>query len=158
MAESFRLHVVSPEGEIVDVRVVEVTAPGIYGQFGVLPRHTRFMTALGVGELRYRQVSGEEGLLVVAGGFAEVTPEGVNVLAQTAEDAAQIDVARAEAALRRAQQRLEKPDAETDIERASLSVERSLARLAVARDRGVKSARTTIQTTEAPIPGEDQGE
>lgn len=158
MTESFRLHVVTPDGEIVDARVVEVTAPGIYGQFGVLPRHTRFMTALGVGELRYREVSGAEGLLAVAGGFAEVTPEGVNVLAQTAETAASVDVARAEAALRRAQQRLEKPDTGTDIERASVSIERSLTRLAVARDRGVKAARTTIQTTEQPIPGEERRE
>lgn len=141
---------------MVDACVVEVTAPGIHGQFGVLPRHARFMTALGVGELRYRGETGEEGLLAVAGGFAEVTPEGVNVLAQTAEDAAQIDTARAEAALRRAQQLLAHPAADTDIERASLSVERSLLRLSVAKDRGVKGARTTIQTTEMPIPGEER--
>lgn len=156
MAESFRLHVVTPEGEMVDARVVEVTAPGIYGQFGVLPRHARFMTALGVGELRYRDEAGKEGLLAVAGGFAEVTPEGVSVLAQTAEDAAQIDIERAEAALRRAQQRLASPDADLDLERATLSVERSLLRLSVAKDRGVKAGRTTIETIEMPIPGEER--
>lgn len=156
MAESFRLHVVSPDGEIVDARVVEATVPGIYGQFGVLPRHARFMTALGVGELHYREESGTEGRLAVAGGFAEVTPDGLNVLAQTAEDAAKIDIARAEAALRRAQQRLEKPSSETDIQRASLAIERSLTRLAIARDRGVKAGRTSIHTTEMPIPGEER--
>jgi len=158
MADSFRLHIVTPEGEILDDQVVEMTAPGIQGEFGVLPGHARFMTALGIGELRYRQASGGEGRLVVAGGFAEVEAEGVSVLAQTAEDAERIDVARAEAALRRAQQRLEAPEQEVDVERATLAVERSLARLRVAQARGVKSARTQITTTEMPIPGESSDE
>ena len=158
MAESFRLHIVTPDGEILDDQVVEMTAPGIHGEFGVLPGHARFMTALGIGELRYREASGGEGMLVIAGGFAEVEAEGVSVLAQTAEDAQKIDVARAEAALRRAQQRLETPEQGVDIERATMAVERSLARLRVAKARGVKSSRTQITTTEMPIPGESSDE
>lgn len=158
MADSFRLHIVTPEGEILDQQVVEMTAPGIRGEFGVLPGHARFMTALGVGELRYRRAGGGDGLIAVAGGFAEVDPEGVSVLAQTAEDAEQIDVVRAEAALRRAQQRLEAAEDGIDIERATLAVERSLTRLRVAQARGIKASRTQITTTEQPIPGEKPDE
>lgn len=154
MAESFRLHVVSPSGEVLDRQVTEVTAPGIDGQFGILPRHARYMTALGVGELRYVPVDGGEGFLLVAGGFAEVSPHGLNVLAQTAEDAAQIDVARAQAARRRAEARLESPVDATDVDRATEALHRSLSRLEVAKARGIKSARSTIITTERPIPGE----
>ena len=157
MAESFRLDVVTPEGQILACRVRQVTAPGLEGEFGVLPRHARLMTALGVGELRYVEDDGGEGVLAVAGGFAEVSPEGVSVLAQTAEEADQIDVARAEAALRRAEQRLAAPEDAADFERAALAVERSLARLRVAKARGIKATRTGITTTEAPIPGEDHG-
>ncbi len=154
MAESFRLTVVSPDGEVLDRQVVEVTAPGLDGQFGVLPRHARYMTALGIGELRYRDTTGAEGLLAVAGGFAEVTPEGVTVLAQTAEQAEQIDVARAEAERRRAEALLAAPADEEEVERATLALQRSLTRLRVARARGVKPSRTEIVTTEMPIPGE----
>ena len=153
MAEGFRLHVVTPTGEVVDDQVVELTAPGIDGEFGVLPRHARYMTVLGVGELRYRREDGSDGLIAVAGGFAEVTRASVNILAQTAEDAAEIDIARAEAAAQRARERLEESEAEVDVERASLALDRSLARLRVAQARGIKPTRTAIRTTEAPIPG-----
>ena len=154
MAESFRLNVVTPAGEIVDAQVVELIAPGVDGEFGILPRHARYMTALGVGELRYRTTDGEEGLLAVAGGFAEVRRQQVSVLAQTAEDAAHLDVARAEAALQRAEARLAHPEDEVDVQRASLAMERSLVRLRVARARGIKPAHQTITTREMPIPGE----
>lgn len=154
MAESFRLHVVTPQGEILDRQVVEVTAPGLQGEFGVLPRHARYMAALGVGELRFKDVDGNQDLLAVAGGFAEVSPEGMSVLAQTAEQGEEIDVARAQAALERAQKRLEQPDDDTDVEAVARAVERSLARLRVAQARGIKPTRTGVVTTEAPIPGE----
>lgn len=156
MAESFRLHVVTPQGEVVDREVTEVTAPGLEGEFGVLPRHARYMAALGVGELRYVDTDGNREVLAVAGGFAEVSPDGVSVLAQTAEQAEAIDVARAEAALRRAQQRLETPEDDTDVEKATIAMERSLARLRVAQARGIKPVRTGVVTTEAPIPGESR--
>lgn len=158
MPESFRLHVVSPSGEVLDRQVVEVTAPGLEGQFGILPRHARYMTALGVGELHYVDADGGEGLLVVAGGFAEVSPQGVNVLAQTAEDAEQIDVARAEAALQRAEARLASPEEGTDVERATIALARSRTRLQVAKARGIKPTRTGIKTVEMPIPGEQSGD
>ncbi len=158
MAEHFHLEVVTPQGAVLDEEVVELTAPGIDGEFGVLPRHARYMTALGAGELHYVTVSGQDGLLAVAGGFAEVGPTGVSVLAQTAEEAEKIDIARAEAAVQRAQARLATPDEETDSGRAGFALERSLARLRVAKARGIKPTRSAIQTTEMPIPGERSAE
>lgn len=158
MPETFRLSVVTPQGQILDREVVEVTAPGLDGEFGVLPRHARYMTVLGVGELRFQDAAGNEEVLVVAGGFAEVTPAGVDVLAQTAEEAEEIDVARAEASLERARRRLEAPESATDVVRATLAMERSLARLRVAQARGIKPSRTGIKTVEKPIPGEEPDE
>lgn len=158
MAEHFRLNVVTPVGEAVTADVTEVVAPGVDGEFGILPRHARYMTALGVGELRYTTVDGQDGLLAVAGGFAEVSRDEVSVLAQTAEDAAQIDVARAEDALQRAEARLAQPEEGDDVERAALAMERSLVRLRVARARGIKADRQKIVTQEMPIPGEKDDE
>jgi len=158
MAEHFRLNVVTPVGEAVSTDVTEVIAPGVDGEFGILPRHARYMTALGVGELRYKTVAGEDVLLAVAGGFAEVSRDQVSVLAQTAEDATAIDVARAEAALQRAEARLAEPEDGDDVERATIAMERSLVRLRVAKARGIKADRQTITTREMPIPGEDDDE
>jgi F-type H+-transporting ATPase subunit epsilon len=158
MAENFRLNVVTPAGEIVDAEVSELTAPGVDGEFGILPRHARFMAALGVGELRYRTSDGADASLVVAGGFAEVSKDHVSVLAQTAEDAAEIDVARAEAALQRAEARLADPEDTVDVERASIAMEKSMSRLRVARSRGIKPTHQPIVTHEMPIPGADADE
>lgn len=155
MADNFRLNVVTPVGKIVDAQVVELTAPGLDGQFGILPRHARYMTALGVGELRYRTTDGAEEVLAVAGGFAEVSRDQVSILAQTAEDATMLDVARAEAALHRAEARLAEPEEGVDIERASIAVEKSLVRLRVAKTRGIKLSYQPIVTTEMPIPDAD---
>ncbi len=155
MADTLLLNVVTPVGKIVDAQVVELTAPGLDGEFGILPRHARYMTALGVGELRYRTTDGAEETLAVAGGFAEVSQDQVNVLAQTAEDAAMIDVARAEAALQRAEARLAQPAEGVDVGRASIAVEKSLVRLRVAKARGIKPTYQPIVTTEMPIPGAD---
>ncbi|NKB86921.1 MAG: F0F1 ATP synthase subunit epsilon [Acidobacteria bacterium] len=155
MAESFQLHVVTPVGEIVDADVVELIAPGVDGQFGILPRHARYMTALGVGELHYTTTDGAKEILAVAGGFAEVSKDRVSVLAQTAEDATRIDVARAEASLQRAEARLKEPEEGSDVGRATIAMEKSLARLRVAKARGIKPTHQPIVTHEMPIPGAD---
>ena len=154
MANTFRLQVVTPEGELLNEDVAELLAPGFRGEFGVLPEHARYVTALGVGELRYKDTNGASHSLAVARGFAEVAQDHVTILAQTAEIAEQIDVARAEAAVRRAEQIIAEPDDESDIGRATQALERSMARLRVAKARGVKAPRATIQTTETAIPGE----
>ena len=97
MADKFRLDVVTPTRLVVSAEVDEVTAPGIEGEFGVLPGHTPFLTALGVGELMYRQGS-EVRYLAMSGGFAEVEHEKATILAEEAEFPHEIDVSVAEAA------------------------------------------------------------
>ena len=156
MQEAFNLTVVTPEGEILDEPVRELTAPGTWGEFGVLPHHARYMVALGIGEICFTDASGTRRTLAVAGGFAEVHAAGVTILAQTAEMADGIDVARAEAARDRAERLLKAPDADTDIDRAWASLQRSMARIEAAKAAGITSTGRAITTTEAPIPGEEK--
>ena len=155
MKDHFRLVVVTPDGEQFDGDVTQLTAPGAFGEFGVLPHHTRYMVELGIGEIRYTGLDGNEGTLAVAGGFVEVLSDRVTILAQMAETAEQIDIHRAEAARRRAEALLAKPDPDTDIDRAMASLSRAMTRLQVAKAVGIKLQQTPIVTTEAPIPGED---
>src|SRR6187397_868052 len=107
MALPTKLHlqIVSADRSLVNETVDEVEIPGFDGYFGVLPGHTPLLAVLSVGELWYRQGQ-EKHYLAIAFGFAEVLPDRVTILAQIAEPAAEIDVARAEAAKRRAEDRL----------------------------------------------------
>ncbi len=128
----FLLEVVTPRRLLVSEEVTELVAPGSEGYFGVLPGHTPFMTTLKIGELTYWN-GREECHLSVAWGYAEVRPEKMVVLAETAERAAEIDVERAEAARRRAEERLRQWGDETvDFTRAQAALQRALTRLAVA--------------------------
>src|SRR5512147_597176 len=97
MAEKFKLDVVTPTRLLVSDEVDEVTAPGIEGEFGVLPGHTPFLTALGVGELMFRQGS-EVRYLAMCRGFAEVKHEKATILAEEADFPHEIDLREAEAA------------------------------------------------------------
>ena len=135
LATEFQLEIVTPERELVAEQVDALIAPGIGGEFGVLPQHTRLMTALGIGEVAYRR-RGEWQRLAVASGFVEVLPDRVIILAQMAEVAQEIDVARAQAAADRAQQRLADPDPDTDIDRAREALEKALARVQAAKRQG----------------------
>src|SRR5215212_3834801 len=105
---SIQLLIVSADRSLVNETVDEVEIPGFDGYFGVLPGHTPLLAVLQVGELWYRQGS-EKHFVVIAFGFAEVQPDRVTILAQVAEKADEIDVARAEAAKRRAEERLAAP-------------------------------------------------
>jgi F-type H+-transporting ATPase subunit epsilon len=96
-----RLLLVTPERQLLDTDIEEVYAPGVLGQFGVLPEHVNFLTALGTGELRYR-TKGVDHYVAVSGGILEVLDDAVTVLADSAEFAGEIDVARA----RQAEERL----------------------------------------------------
>jgi F-type H+-transporting ATPase subunit epsilon len=125
------LEIVTPDRSVVADRVDEVEIPGSEGYFGVLPGHTPLLTMLHVGELWYRKGS-EKVHLSVAFGFAEVQPDRVTVLAQLAEKADEIDTARAEAAKRRAEERMGKLVPEMDYERARIALLKSLIRLQVA--------------------------
>lgn len=125
------LHIVTPERLIVSEQVDEIQVPGVEGYFGVLPGHTPFLAALAVGEMWYRKGQ-EKTYLSIAGGFAEVLPDRVTLLATLAERAEDIDVSRAESARQRAEQRLAQPPADVDYERARLALQKAVARLQVA--------------------------
>ena len=125
------LEIVTPERSLVTAQVDELQLPGSEGYFGVLPGHAPMLTTLKIGEMWYR--IGQEKLhLAIAFGFAEVLPDRVTVLAQIAERAEEIDVARAEAAKRRAEERHAKPSPDIDMERARVALMKALVRLQVA--------------------------
>jgi F-type H+-transporting ATPase subunit epsilon len=126
-----QLQIVSADKSLVNETVDEVEIPGADGYFGVLPGHTPLLALLGAGEMWYRRGTTTHHL-VIAFGFAEVQPGAVTILAQTAEKADEIDIARAEAAKRRAEERLAKPTIDMDFERARLALLKSLIRLQVA--------------------------
>lgn len=119
-------------------QVDEVEIPGADGYFGVLPGHTPLLALLGMGELWYRQGE-EKHYLALAFGFAEVQPDRVTILAQIAEKADEIDTGRAEAAKKRAEERLGKPTMDMDFERARIALLKSLARLQAASRARIRS-------------------
>ena len=124
------LQIVTPDRLIVSEQVDEVQIPGTEGYLGVLPGHTPLLTALAIGEMWYRKGQ-EKTHLSIAGGFAEVVPDRVTLLATIAERPEEIDVARAEAAKQRAEQRLSQPRSDVDYERARLALQKSIIRLQV---------------------------
>jgi F-type H+-transporting ATPase subunit epsilon len=126
---SIDLQIVTPDRMLVHEKVDEVEIPGVDGYFGVLPGHTPLLAALSVGELWFRK-GPEKTYLAIAYGFAEVLPDRVTILAQLAERAEDIDVARAEAARTRAAQRLDQKS-DLDYERARAALLKSMTRLQV---------------------------
>ena len=126
-----RLDIVTAERMVYSDDVDMIIAPGIEGQLGILPHHAPLMTTLQAGELRVKK-GGEEMSLAVSGGFLEVRPDKVIVLADAAERAEEIDVARAEEAKRRAEERLaDRHAAEVDAAQTEAALHRALARLAI---------------------------
>jgi F-type H+-transporting ATPase subunit epsilon len=126
-----QLQIVSADRSLVNESVDEVEIPGSEGYFGVLPGHTPLLALLGAGELWYRQGT-EKHYFSMAFGFAEVQPDRVTILAQIAERADEIDLARAEAAKKRAEERLAKTTVDMDAERARIALLKSLIRIQVA--------------------------
>ena len=138
LPESIELVIVTPERQLLRETVVETTLPGADGCLGLLPGHAPLITELGIGELAYRAKSASEaGHLAIISGFAEVLGDRVTVLAETAERPEEIDVARAEEAKKRAEQRLASAasDPNVDWSRAAVALQRSLIRIQVARKR-----------------------
>jgi F-type H+-transporting ATPase subunit epsilon len=125
------LEIVTPDRSVVTERVDEVELPGARGYFGVLPGHTPLLATLKVGELWYRK-GNEKFYLSIAFGFAEVLPDRVTILAEVAERSEEIDAARAEAAKKRAEERIAKPAPDIDFERARIALLKSMVRLQVA--------------------------
>jgi F-type H+-transporting ATPase subunit epsilon len=129
---SLKLDIVTAERVVYSGDVDAVIAPGVEGQLGILPHHAPLMTMLQAGELVARK-GGQEEIMAISGGFLEVRPDRVIVLADQAERAEEIDMARAEAAKRRAEERLkERQGPGVDVAQAEAALGRAIARLSVA--------------------------
>ena len=124
-----KLDIVTAEGVVYSDEVDVVVAPGIEGQLGILPHHAPLMTTLQPGCLVARKGGEERISLCISGGFLEVRPDRVIILADAAERAEEIDAQRAEEAKRRAEERLQHPTPGVDTAKAEAALQRALARL-----------------------------
>ena len=132
MASTIKLEVVTPERLLVSEDVDEIIAPGYEGEFGVLPEHTPFLAILAIGILRYRKGT-DVRKLAVGGGFAEVMPDRVVVMADVAEKAEEIDVDRARRAHARAEELLRTISLDdATYEKAHAALQRAIVRMAAA--------------------------
>ena len=130
MADKLTLDIVTPHGHVFTDEVDEIVASGSEGEFGVLPDHVPFLTTLKVGMLTYKKGS-ETGIFFINSGYAEVGPDSVTILADSSERADSIDVERAKAAMKRAEERLKKKEA-IDEARATAALERAMVRVQIA--------------------------
>lgn len=135
---TIRLDIVTAERVVYSGDVDLVLVPGVEGQLGILPHHAPLMTTLQMGELRVKK-GGEEFSLAIHSGFLEVRPDRVIVLADAAERAEEIDIARAEEAKRRAEEALKQHPPEVDATRAEAALHRALTRLQVVEKRKRRS-------------------
>ncbi|MDD2218527.1 MAG: F0F1 ATP synthase subunit epsilon [Desulfoplanes sp.] len=128
MANTIHFEIVTPDRQLLSEDVEYVGAPGINGEFGVLPNHIPFLSALGIGSLYYKK-NGKKYYVFIAGGFAEVSPQKVSVLAEVAEKAEEIDIERAQKAADKAEKRLKQQKEKVDFARAQAQVARSIHRI-----------------------------
>ncbi|MBS6828770.1 MAG: F0F1 ATP synthase subunit epsilon [Desulfovibrio sp.] len=129
---TLQLEVVTPDKTVVSAEVEMAVCPGVEGEFGVLPQHVSMLSALKIGDLRYR-VNGKDENVFISGGFADVNNNVLSVLAESAELATDIDTARAQAAKERAEKRLSAHDDNLDQTRAEAALQRAVTRLHVAQ-------------------------
>jgi F-type H+-transporting ATPase subunit epsilon len=134
MSDTFQLEIVTPEKKVVETAAEEIQIPGKNGYLGVLPGHAPLITELALGEIKF-PAGAEEQRLAVAWGFAEVLPDKVTILAESAERPGEIDVERARKAKTRAEERLSSGDPNVDVERALNALHKSDTRLEVAEKR-----------------------
>jgi len=128
---SFKIDIVTAERIVYSEEIDEVIAPGVSGQLGILPHHAPLMTTLEAGELVVRK-GGQEEIMAISGGFLEVRPDHVIVLADQAERAEEIDISRADEARKRAEDRLKVKQTGMDALRAEAALRRALVRISVA--------------------------
>lgn len=128
---TLRLEVVTPDKTVVSTDAEMVICPGVVGEFGVLPHHVSLLSALKIGDLRYR-ANGKDEDVFISGGFVDVNNNICSVLAESAEHARDIDTGRAQAARERAEQRLARRDEDLDEVRAQVALQRALMRLQIA--------------------------
>lgn len=129
-----KFEMVTAERMVYSDDVDVVIAPGVEGQLGILPNHASLLTMLQPGELVVRK-EGEETEMFVSGGFLEVMQNRVTLLADVAERAEEIDIARAEEAKRRAEERIKQAPPEMDLAVAEAALRRALARIKIAERR-----------------------
>lgn len=128
MAKTIHLEIVTPDRKLLSEDVEFVGAPGYNGEFGILPDHAPFLSALGVGSLHYNK-DGRTHWIFLSGGFAEVSSNKISVLAEVAERAEEIDLERARKARERAENRLVEQKAQVDFARTQAALQRALARM-----------------------------
>ena len=135
MAEKIQLEVVTPTGPVVSEQVDIVTAPGIDGEFGVLANHAPLLSTIKIGTLSYQQDSKTE-MLMVSGGFCEVSNNTITLLVESAEHGTDIDVDRAMQAKERAEKRIAEAMSKKESHsktRAEAALQRALARLKISK-------------------------
>lgn len=130
--KTFKLEIVTPEQVILNQDSISVVVPGVEGSLGVLADHAPLMAELTAGVVYMKDADGNETTYALSGGFMEVNSNTVRILADTAEPGSAIDIERAEAALKRAEERLRASDAAIDMTRAEAALKRALARLQAA--------------------------
>lgn len=134
MANTFQLEIVTPTRLLVKDAAEEAQIPGLSGYMGILPGHAPLLTELAVGVITYKS-NGTSHTLSVAWGFVEVLPDKVTILAEAAERPQEIDIARAEKAKARAEERLKSNNTEIDYIRAEDALQRAETRLNVAKEK-----------------------
>jgi F-type H+-transporting ATPase subunit epsilon len=134
MADTFELEVTTPERLLIREQVSEAQIPAENGYLGILPEHAPLLALVGTGALSYT-VGGVRRSMAVSGGYVEVLPTKTRVLADIAERADEIDLARAEESLRRATDRLSHPEIALDVARALNAAQRAQARLDIAKNK-----------------------
>lgn len=135
MADKFFLEVVTPQKAVISEDIQSISAPGSEGEFCALKGHTTFLTSLKIGSILYKDAAGNERMLFVNGGFAEVLPDKVTILAESAERRRDIDLTRAKEAQLRAERRLSDKAADIDIVRAQAALQRAIFRIKMAEIR-----------------------
>lgn len=125
------VNIVTPDGPVYDSEVAMVIAKTVSGEIGVLPGHIPMVAPLSVGAVKLKKEDGSQEVVAVSGGFIEVRPDKISILAPSAEEAASIDIARAKEALARAEQRLQKKQDDIDFKRAELALKRAINRISV---------------------------
>lgn len=128
MASTLKLEIVTPDRKVLSEEVEYVGCPGIEGEFGILASHVPFLSALGIGNLYYKQ-GGKNFCVFVAGGFAEVSDNKVTILAEVAEKASEIDLDRVQKAMARAEQRVSQAKEKMDFARNQAALKRAIMRL-----------------------------
>lgn len=129
--KTVKVSIVTPDGPVYESEVEMVSAKAQSGELGILPGHIPMVAPLQVGAVRLIKGAGKPELVAISGGFLEVRPDQVTILAQLAETAENIDIARAKEAKMRAERRLSDKQENADFKRAELALKRAMNRIDV---------------------------